>query len=139
MGRMGKNYAIAVVPSKGGKSLIWDATCPDIFAPSYSTFASTEAGLVAAKAEENKKAKYHYLAVIYTFTPVAIQTTCSGAIGRQCLDFTCELGRRMEQVTGDTNPFAVSIAVSLHCCSARQVSHYPGIVWPPHLDVEDTY
>ena len=39
---------VFVVPWKGGKLLLWDATCPDTFAPSYSTLASTEAGMVAA-------------------------------------------------------------------------------------------
>ena len=70
---------ISVVPWKSGKSLIWDATCPDTYAPSYSTLASAEAGLVAGQAEE--KTKYLHLAANYIFTPVAIET--SRVIGHQ--------------------------------------------------------
>ena len=34
----------SVVPWKSGKLLVWDATCPDTFAPSYNGLASSEAG-----------------------------------------------------------------------------------------------
>ena len=34
--------------------LVWDATCPDTLAPSYSTLAVREAGAVAADAEYKK-------------------------------------------------------------------------------------
>ena len=35
----------------GGKVLVWDATCPDTLAPSYSSLATREAGAVAEEAE----------------------------------------------------------------------------------------
>ena len=38
--------------------LVWDATCPDTLAPSYSTLAVREAGAVADEAERKKKVKY---------------------------------------------------------------------------------
>ena len=37
---------ITVVPWKSGKLLVWDATCPDTFAPSYSSIATREAAAV---------------------------------------------------------------------------------------------
>ena len=90
---------ISVAPWRSGKLLVWDATCPDTFAPSFSVLASSEAGLVAAQAEEKKRSKYLHLASDHSFTPVAIET--SGVIGPQSLVFLHELGRRLEQTTGE--------------------------------------
>ena len=66
---------ITVVPWSCGKLLVWDATCPDTFAPSYLPSAASEAGAVAASAEERKKTKYASLNPAHTFTPVAIETS----------------------------------------------------------------
>ena len=41
--------------------LVWDATCPDTFAPSYRAHATQEPGRVVAAAEEKKAEKYHSL------------------------------------------------------------------------------
>ena len=43
---------------RGGKILIWDATCPDTFPSSYEPLATREAGAVAAEAEQRKRQKY---------------------------------------------------------------------------------
>jgi len=43
---------ITMVPQKNTKLLVWDATCPDIFAPSYITSATSQAGAVAARLEQ---------------------------------------------------------------------------------------
>ena len=43
-----------LVPWKCGKLLVWDATCVDTYAPSYSRVASQEAGAVADQAEKRK-------------------------------------------------------------------------------------
>ncbi len=67
------------MPWKYGKLLVWDATCPDSFAPSYDIQATTAAGEVAAHAEERKILKYRDLPVTHLFVPVAIETT--GVIG----------------------------------------------------------
>ena len=53
--------------------------CPDTFAPSYSSNATSEAGIVAASAEERKEAKYSNIGALHCFTPVAIET--SGVFG----------------------------------------------------------
>ena len=90
---------ISVVPWKCGKLLVWDATCPDTFAPSYSSNATSEARLVAASAEERKEAKYSNLGALHCFTPVAIET--SGVFGPKSLLFVRELGRRIARVTGE--------------------------------------
>ncbi len=52
----GHGSALCIYTTK--QLLVWDATCPDTFAPSYSGNATRGAGLVAAAAEERKEAKY---------------------------------------------------------------------------------
>ena len=45
-----------VLPWRSGRILVWDATCPDTFAPSHRDLATRVAGAVADQAEERKKA-----------------------------------------------------------------------------------
>ena len=90
---------VTTVPWKCGKLLVWDATCPDTFAPSYVSQATTAAGEVATHAEERKCSKYSSLPVTHDFIPVAIET--SGVMGPQSLHFLRELGRRVGRQTGD--------------------------------------
>ena len=90
---------ITVAPWKNGKLLVWDATCPDTFASSYSSSATREAGAVAALAEERKTAKDAHLNPTHAFTPVAIET--SGVFGPQTMAFLKELGQRLAQASGD--------------------------------------
>ena len=78
---------------------MWDATCPDTLAPSYSSHATLAAGEVAALAEERKVAKYNGLPVTHSFTPVAIETL--GAIGPKSLVFLKELGWRARRQSGE--------------------------------------
>ena len=47
---------VTVVLWKNGKSLIWDATCPDTLAQSYRAAATSSTGAVAARAETRKLA-----------------------------------------------------------------------------------
>ena len=95
---------VTVVPWKSGKHLVWDATSPDTFAPSYLLSATNEAGAVAAAAESKKKSKYSCLGPAYFFTPVAIET--SGACGPLTLEFLRDLGNRLRQATGEESSFA---------------------------------
>ena len=46
---------VTLAPWKCGQLLVWDATCPDTFAPSYRTQATSEPGRVAALAEYRKE------------------------------------------------------------------------------------
>lgn len=57
------------------KLMIWDATCPDMFVPSYLSVTSSEAGAVAAMTEERKKVKCSNLDSCYSFVPMAIETS----------------------------------------------------------------
>ena len=66
---------VSIVPWKCGQLLVWNATCPDTFAPSYSTIAAHQVGAVAQQAEDRKMQKYKHLDSCYFFTPVAIETS----------------------------------------------------------------
>ena len=78
---------------------MWDATCKDTFAPSYVSYATREAGLVAKQTEEEKRSKYRHLAASHIFVPVAVET--SGVFGMEALEFIKELGPRLHQSTGE--------------------------------------
>ena len=94
---------VTLVPWKSGRLLVWDATCPDTFAPSHLPSATREAGAVAAQAEQSKQEKYAALNQCYIFTPVAIETT--GPFGPETL-FLRDLGCRFKQVTGEAKSFS---------------------------------
>jgi hypothetical protein len=80
---------VTLAPWKSGRLLVWDATCPDIFATSYCAHATLEAGKVAECAEDRKTAKYRGLTASHCFTPVAIESM--GAIGPSSLAFLKDL------------------------------------------------
>ena len=79
--------------------LVWDATCPDTFAPSHVSAAVRGAGVVAAQAEQVKRAKYAHLDTSHHFVPFVVET--SGVLGEAVEDFTRELGRRLFKATGE--------------------------------------
>ena len=87
----------SVVPWRGGKVLVWDATCPDTLAPSYANLAAREAGAVADEAERKKKAKYAHLESSHYFVPVAVETL--GVLGSEARTLLRDLGRRLKDST----------------------------------------
>ena len=91
---------MTLVTWSSGRLLVWDATCPDTYAVSYRGQATTEAGCVAAHAEERKSGKYSHLLPTYLFQPVAIES--SGALGPSTYIFLQELGKRVFQESGET-------------------------------------
>ena len=94
---------MSLVPWGQGRPLVLDATCPDTFAVSYRSQATSGAELVAALAEEREReaVKYSHLAPTYLFTPVAMETM--GAIGPESRAFLRELGRRVQLESGEAN------------------------------------
>ena len=90
---------MTVMPWKSGRVLVWDATCPDTFAPSHLQLATREAGAVADQAERRKIVKYIELAATHHFIPVAIEST--GVFGPQAHAFFRKLGRRIKEETGE--------------------------------------
>ena len=79
--------------------LVWDATCPDTYAPSHVSEAAREAGAVAAKAEHLKSAKYAALKVSHHFVPLAVET--SGVLGQAALSLVWDIGQRLHHATGE--------------------------------------
>ena len=94
---------VTVVPWRRAQHLVWDATSPDTFAPSYLQSATSAAGAVAALADNRKKGKYGCLDSTYTFTPIAIES--SGACGPLTIGFLRDLGNRLKLTTGEENSF----------------------------------
>ena len=92
-----------IIPWKSGKVLVWDATCPDTYAPSYLALSSREAGTVAALAERRKNDLYALLDTTHYFTPVVVET--SGVLGLQALSFFRDLGHRLVRATGESNSY----------------------------------
>ena len=92
---------ITVVPWKSGRLLVWDATCPDTFAPSYLPSAASGVGAVVAAAEERKKRKYSHPDQCYSFVP--------DVFGPETMEFLRELGRRLQLVSADHNSFTYLI------------------------------
>ena len=87
------------MPWRNGRTLVWDATCPDTFAPSHVALAAREAGLVASQAEKAKTQKYALLGSSHHFVPIAIKT--SGVFGPEAITFIKELGHRIRAETGE--------------------------------------
>ena len=110
---------IMVVPWEDGKQVVWDATCPDTFAPSYTARATSEPEAEAVLAEEKKRDKYTHLEPSHYFTPVAVET--SGVIGLQSLAFLN--GRPLRQVMGKTDPFLTSSREWLWQCRGGMMDY----------------
>ena len=95
--------SITLVPLKSDRLLVWDATCPDTFAPSHLPSATREARGSGAALNQ-----------CHIFTPVAIET--AGPFGPETVSFLRDLGCRLKQVTGEVKSFSylrqhLSIAV----------------------------
>ena len=127
---------VTIVPWTCGKLLVWDATCPDTFAPSYASHAAIGAGEVAAQAEARKSSKYAGLPVTHSFVPVAIETL--GAIGPHSLVFLRELGRRVRRQMGNifaTSSLLQKLSVAVQRGNAACLSYKgdSGVVLDLHL------
>ena len=83
---------------------MWDATCPDILAPSHIALASREPGLVVEQAEQQKKTKYADLLNTHHFVPIGIETT--SLFGLEAFSFFKELSCHLRACSGDPLSFS---------------------------------
>ncbi|OXA58286.1 Retrovirus-related Pol polyprotein from type-2 retrotransposable element R2DM [Folsomia candida] len=88
---------LTLIPWARGKSVVWDFTCSDTFAPSYLPQTSIRPGVAAEKAEDRKKKRYEQLMDSFLFVPIAIETT--GIWGKDGLSFIKEIGSRITNIT----------------------------------------
>ena len=105
---------ITVFPFSGGKSLVWDCTCVDIFAGVHMNRSAMEAGIAANNAEERKRHKYAALAEAHQFEPVAVETM--GVYGKSTGVIIKAIGRRLVEATGDpreANWFRQNLAIAI--------------------------
>ena len=93
-------HGVTLVPWKGGRLLVWNATYPTHLPPPS---VIREAGAVAAQTEQSKQEKCAALNQCHIFTPVAIET--AGPFGPET-SFLRDLGCRLKQVTGEAKSFS---------------------------------
>ena len=99
-----RSDGVSIVPWKCGQLLVWDATCTDTLAPSYSTIAAHQVGAVAQQAEDRKMHKYKHLGLVLLFHSSGNRDKWS--FGPKTTEFLKELGHRLRQVSGEANSFA---------------------------------
>ena len=87
---------VTIAPWRGGRTLVWDATCPDTYASSYVAQATSRAGAVAELAERRKKDKYACIAATHHFIPVTIET--SGVFGPEAEILFSDIARRIRDI-----------------------------------------
>ena len=105
---------MTIVPWKDGKSLVWDATCPDTLAPSYTAMATNEAGAVADLVEKKKRRIYTDLEPTHHFVPIGIETL--GVFRPEAKSFFVDLGHRLRETNSDSLSYTqliqrISVAV----------------------------
>ena len=90
---------MTIFPWKNGRSLVWDATCVDTFAPSNVISSAINPTSAAEAAEVRKRHKYRSLVHQYHFEPFAVET--SGAFGPSTSRNIMEIGRRITAESGE--------------------------------------
>jgi len=68
-----------LIPWSGGRSMLWDFTCPDTLATSHLSKTSVLVGAAASEAEVRKSTKYSNFIHSHIFIPVAIDLWGVGA------------------------------------------------------------
>ena len=117
----------SVTPWKRGRILVWDATCPDTFAPSHVALAAREVCAVAFKAEQQKNRKYSHLCTTHYFSPFAVET--SGVFGPEVLSLVSDIGRLIQAETGEPKSYqfllqGIAVAVQRgNAASIRGTAH----------------
>ena len=90
---------LTVLPWANGRCLVWDFTCPDTLAASHLNRAVLGPSTVANDAESRKSTKYRSLSAMYSFSPVAVES--SGALGEEASAFFRDLGHRIAAVSSE--------------------------------------
>ena len=111
---------MSLIPWERGRSLLWDYTCGDTFAPSYLNSSSKHIGYVAERAEREKISDYSNLANHFVFIPVASET--SDVFGKLGMDLIKKIGSKIDDATNEKRATSyliqrISIAIQNgKCC-----------------------
>eukprot|EP00731_Ephydatia_muelleri_P036157 Em0207g4a len=98
-----RSDGVSIVPWKCGQLLVWNATCTDTLAPSYSTIAAHQVGAVAQQAEDRKMHKYKHLPMLLFHSSGNRDKWSFWTKDNRVPE---ELGHRLRQVSGEANSFA---------------------------------
>lgn len=91
---------ISLIPWTRGKTLVWDATCTDTFAPSNLKYSTRMAGRAAEEKAKRKEKKYRTLIERnYHFVPFSVETM--GPWSDDATKFFDELGNMIALKTED--------------------------------------
>jgi len=90
---------LTLIPWSRGRSLVWDFTCADTYAPTYVATSAINPGSAAEAAHLKKQRKYDFLQGRFLFVPIAVET--SGVWASEGLRLVREIGRRIFTVTGE--------------------------------------
>src|SRR6218665_1963003 len=84
---------LTLIPWRGSRSLVWDATIIDMVAPSYLHATKAVAVAAAELAATRRITKYDHLLESHQFVPVAFETL--DPINNSGIDFIKDLGKRL--------------------------------------------
>jgi len=113
---------MTLVPWKGGKSLIWDATCSDTMAASYIDLTSKKSGEAARMGEDRKRRKYVELESRFIFVPFAVETF--GPWGSEAKSLIHKIGKIIRGVTNEkksTNYLIQRISLAIQRGNAASI------------------
>ncbi|XP_072937101.1 uncharacterized protein [Epargyreus clarus] len=113
---------MTLIPWKGGRMLVWDATCVDTLAPSHLQASSSGAGAAATAAENAKRHKYVSLCNNYIFVAFGVETL--GPWGPDAWQLYKQLSTRLVDVSGDPGAgthFAQRIAIAIQRGNAASI------------------
>ena len=82
---------------------MWDVTCSDTLALSYSSLTSRKAGAVAEEAVRRKRGKNSHLEASHHFTPMAVESL--GVFGPDARSFLQNLGRRLRETISEPSSY----------------------------------
>ena len=94
---------LTIIPWAKGRTLVWDVTCWDSFAPSNIRMSSSRAGSLADHTAERKRSLYEELSITHIFQPIAFEST--GVFGQDALDFFYDLAQRSRCITHNPLPY----------------------------------
>ncbi len=131
-----KPDGMSLTPWARGRSVLWDYTCSDTFAPSYIQGTSRQAGHAAKKAEQRKIHHYNDLANQFIFIPVATET--SGVIGEIGLKFIKAIGSKIAEVTGEKRSTSFLIQRISISIQKGNVASIMGTI-PPSMNLREIF